>query len=363
MRLPSRSLTWPSTKASAPSTSSRLSKPSTLSTRDLRRSSDAIGIGLGRSRQGQLTDSDRSNRLRADSFADDYLLRGLKTGETVRIDLHSRAFNPFLQLVNAKTGSLLWRNNDRALGSTAASITFTVRSNQSYLLRVTSAEAAGKGRYVLKTIRNPPPELVFNGEYGYGLVDGGAAVSRAIATPTGSSPIAGSSPTRFARQPDENAWNVDLVNAPEVWAQGFSGQNVTVAVLDTGVDYNHPDLQANLWQNLNEIPDNGIDDDRNGYIDDVRGWNFADAQDSNDPMDTDQHGTHVAGTIAATHNNFGVTGVAYSAKIMPVRVIGGVDDNRANLFDRNVAAGIRYAVDNGARVLNLSLGNFWAIRR
>ncbi|MBD2091585.1 S8 family serine peptidase [Microcoleus sp. FACHB-1515] len=343
MPLPSRSLAWPSQKIPDPFASSALK---------LRRSSASIAIGLGESRQGQLTDSDRSNWLRADAYADDYHLRGLKTGETVRIDLQSRAFDPYLQLVNAKTGKLLWHNNDRTANSTTASITFTARSNQFYRLRVTSAEEAGKGRYFLKTIRNPKPQIVFNREYGYGLVNAADAVAGAIAASTGSRW------TRFASQPNVNAWNLDLINASEVWAQGYSGQNVTVAVLDTGVDHNHPDLQTNLWQNLNEVPDNGIDDDRNGYIDDVRGWNFADAQDNNDPMDTDQHGTHVAGTIAATHNNFGVTGIAYSAKIMPVRVIGGVDDYRANLFDRNVAAGIRYAVDNGARVLNLSLGNF-----
>lgn len=267
-------------------------------------------------------------------------------GQAVRIDLQSRSFNPFLQLLNAKTGKLLWHNNDRRDRSTAASITFTPRADQRYILRVTSYEAKGKGRYTLRAIGNPPTEVVFNREYGYGLVNAARAVANAIGA------------SLFADQPNSNSWNADLVNAPEVWAQGFSGQGVTVAVLDTGVDYNHPDLQANLWQNLNEIPDNGIDDDLNGYIDDRRGWDFADALDGNDPMDSDRHGTHIAGTIAAANNGFGVTGIAYSAKVMPVRVIGGVDDNRADLFDANVAAGIRYAVDNGARVLNLSLGNY-----
>jgi subtilisin len=163
----------------------------------------------------------------------------------------------------------------------------------------------------------------------------------------------------FADVPDLGGtqWELDMIKAPEVWAQGFTGQGVTVAVLDTGVDYTHPDLQANIWQNPGEIAGNGLDDDQNGFVDDIRGWSFVD-DDSNDPMDSDQHGTHVAGTIAAGNNGFGVTGVAYDAKIMPIRVIDGRDDNYPQRFDANVAAGIRYAVQNGARVINMSLGNY-----
>lgn len=311
-----------------------------------RRASIAAPLKVGQSRGGQLREGDRFNGLRSNRYADDYRLTNFTAGESVRLDLRSRSFNAYLQLLDAKTNRLLWHNNDRTSRSTNASITFTPTAGDRYIVRVTSDNFAGKGRYVLKTIRNPPTEVVFQREYGYGLVNAAKAVAAAI----------GSAP--FANQPNVNAWDVDLINAPEVWAQGYSGQGITVAVLDTGIDYSHPDLQANLWRNLGEIADNGIDDDANGYVDDVRGWNFADAQDSNDPIDTDSHGTHVAGTIAAANNSFGTTGIAYSAKIMPVRVIGGIDDARADLFDNNVAAGIRYAVDNGARVLNLSLGNY-----
>jgi subtilisin family serine protease len=123
-----------------------------------------------------------------------------------------------------------------------------------------------------------------------------------------------------------------------------------VAVIDSGVDYTHPDLAANIWVNTREIPGNGIDDDGNGFIDDVRGWDFV--QRDNTPTDPNGHGTHVAGTIAAVNNSFGATGVAYNAQIMPVRAL----DANGSGSSANIAAGIRYAANNGADVINLSLG-------
>jgi len=145
-------------------------------------------------------------------------------------------------------------------------------------------------------------------------------------------------------------WNVNQVRAPEAWAAGFTGQGIVVAVVDTGVDLNHPDLVNNLWRNLDETPGDGIDNDGNGFVDDVFGWNFADR--TNRPQDTNGHGTHVAGTIAAARDRVGSTGLAYQATIMPVRVLG--DRGSGSVLD--VAAGIRYAVDNGADIINLSLG-------
>lgn len=182
----------------------------------------------------------------------------------------------------------------------------------------------------------------FNSQSGYGLVNAAAAVARAIGEST-----------PFAEQPtfgDANHWGVNLVNAPEVWARNYTGQGVTVAVIDSGVDYTHFDLDSNIWINTGEIPGNGRDDDGNGFIDDVRGWDFVDRD--NDPMDGEGHGTHVAGTIAAENNGQGITGVAYNARIMPIRVL----DNTGSGSYNDVVQGIFYAVNNGANVINLSLG-------
>ena len=174
---------------------------------------------------------------------------------------------------------------------------------------------------------------------GYGTLDAAAAVAAATGRAS-LAPVSGN-----------YSWNNDLINAPEAWANGITGQGVVVAVVDSGVDYTHSDLDQSIWRNTDEIANNGIDDDGNGYIDDVRGWDFV-GGDRN-PMDVDGHGTHVAGTVAAERNGTGITGVAYGAQIMPVRVLGA--DGSGSI--RDVAQGIRYAADNGADVINLSLGS------
>ncbi|MBH8565198.1 S8 family serine peptidase [Nostoc sp. CENA67] len=180
----------------------------------------------------------------------------------------------------------------------------------------------------------------YNSTSGYGLVNAGAAVSKAAGQNT------------FSDVPKlgGNNWGADLVNAPEAWANGYTGQGVVVAVVDTGVDYNHEDLKNNIWTNTKEIPDNGIDDDGNGYVDDVRGWNFD--GNNNNTLDDNGHGTHVSGTIAGENNDYGVTGIAYNAKIMPVKVL----NESGSGYYSAIADGIRYAADNKANVINLSLG-------
>ncbi|MBD2597150.1 S8 family serine peptidase [Nostoc spongiaeforme FACHB-130] len=175
---------------------------------------------------------------------------------------------------------------------------------------------------------------------GYGLVNAAAAVAKAAGKNT------------FADVPNSggNNWGADLVNAPEAWNNGYTGKGVVVAVIDTGVDYNHEDLKNNIWTNTKEIAGNGIDDDGNGYVDDVRGWNFV--NNNNNTLDQNGHGTHVSGTIAGEKNNYGVTGIAYNAKIMPVKVL---NESGSGSYSA-IANGIYYAANNGANVINLSLG-------
>lgn len=151
-------------------------------------------------------------------------------------------------------------------------------------------------------------------------------------------------------------WNVNAVAAPAAWAAGYSGQGIIVAVIDTGIDLDHPDLATNLYVNPGEIAGNGIDDDQNGFVDDVSGYDFV-SSDAR-PDDGNGHGTHVAGTIAAANNGIGATGVAPDAKILPVRVL---DDSGLG-SDSSVAAGIRYAADIGAQIINLSLGGNFSSR-
>jgi alpha-tubulin suppressor-like RCC1 family protein/subtilisin family serine protease len=112
------------------------------------------------------------------------------------------------------------------------------------------------------------------------------------------------------------------IDAPEAWGIATGSSAVKVGVIDTGVDYNHQDLAANIWTNSGEIPGNGIDDDANGFIDDVRGWNFY--GDNNNPMDDNEHGSHCSGTIGGVGNNAtGVAGVNWRVSIVPIKFLSG----------------------------------------
>lgn len=142
------------------------------------------------------------------------------------------------------------------------------------------------------------------------------------------------------------------IDAVEGWDISTGSDSILVAVIDTGVDWDHEDLAANIWTNPNEIPNNGVDDDSNGYIDDVRGWDFVD--DDNDPDEGGGtfHGTHVAGTVGAVGNNgIGVTGGAWNVTIMPVRFLGPSGGTTADAI-----LSVNYSVDNGAIISNNSWG-------
>lgn len=135
------------------------------------------------------------------------------------------------------------------------------------------------------------------------------------------------------------------------------GEAVIVAVVDTGVDYNHPDLKNVMWKNPGEIAGNGVDDDGNGYADDVHGLNFLSrdrqGKPSPDPMDSHSHGTHVSGIIGAEQDNgVGVTGVASNVRIMAIRAVPDDGDET----DADVSESFLYAARNGAKVINCSFG-------
>jgi len=147
-------------------------------------------------------------------------------------------------------------------------------------------------------------------------------------------------------------WGLNDIQAPDAWLAGYTGKGIVVAVVDTGVDYQHSDLSQNIWTNTLEIVGNGIDDDKNGYVDDIYGYDFV----NNDgyALDDNGHGTHVSGIIAGLNNGSGVTGVAYNATVMPVKVLSA---SGSGTFT-GVAQGVTYAVNNGADVINLSLGAY-----
>ncbi|MEI6378401.1 MAG: S8 family serine peptidase [Candidatus Falkowbacteria bacterium] len=155
-----------------------------------------------------------------------------------------------------------------------------------------------------------------------------------------------------------NQWYLKRIKAPQAWDIIRDAPDVTVAVIDSGVQISHPDLKDNLWVNQGEIPGNGIDDDRNGYIDDVNGYDFvnktADPSPKFQPGFTEDgvtHGTVVAGVLGAAGNNtLGVTGVAWRVNIMALKVMDDRGETRAD----KVVEAINYAVRNKANIINLS---------
>jgi len=146
-------------------------------------------------------------------------------------------------------------------------------------------------------------------------------------------------------------WNLNQIQAPTAWCITTGSEDVVIAIIDSGVDLDHPELEAKLWVKPGEIPDNGLDDDGNGYIDDVHGWDFVNWD--NDPQDDYGHGTFVAGIAAAeTDNGIGIAGFSWGAKIMPVKVIAPGVPGYAYYSD--ITSGICYAADNGAKIINMS---------
>jgi subtilisin family serine protease len=157
-----------------------------------------------------------------------------------------------------------------------------------------------------------------------------------------------------SEQRQDEQWAVRpgaVLRLPDAWRLS-QGAGVVVAVIDSGTRLDHPDLAPNAWVNFGEVPGNGADDDRNGYVDDVHGVDLTTTSAVQDLSDGNGHGTHVAGIIAGASNGRGIVGVAFRARIMTVKVLKASGAGTTSA----VAEGIRYAAANGARVINLSLG-------
>jgi hypothetical protein len=322
----------------------------------------AIDSGLSSSNSGTFKDKGAigDNPNVASDLDVDFVKFDLKAGDKATIDIDtnslisSSSLDSFVQVFDSAGNLVAFNDNGAASGENSSLdsyLEFTATTAGTYYLAVSgkgnssynpfvqgSGTSGSTGSYNLELSVIPK----FSSNFGYGLVDAAAAVANAKGQDNPFPDV-----DYFGGEKD---WGINAVKAPEAWAKGFTGKGIVVAVIDTGVDYKHPDLDANIWVNKGEIAGNGIDDDSNGYIDDANGWDFVDGD--NDAMDLNGHGTHVAGTIAAEKNDFGVTGVAYDAKIMPVRVL----DAGGSGSWSNIAAGIKYAADNGADVINLSLG-------
>ncbi len=187
----------------------------------------------------------------------------------------------------------------------------------------------------------PRSQLRFDPRFGFGLVRADRAVGAALGREL--------APVSLTAADGDNFIDLNQIGVGAAWAAGITGKGVVVAVIDSGLNTTHFELAGRIWTNPGEIPNNGIDDDNNGYIDDVRGWDFV--GNDNQPRDSDGHGSHVSGTIAANRGNGGITGVAPEAVIMPLRVFGGL-----GFSDSGYIRAIDYAIRNGAQVISMSLG-------
>jgi len=146
-------------------------------------------------------------------------------------------------------------------------------------------------------------------------------------------------------------WSHQIADSEAGWDIETGSNKIIIAVIDTGIDLDHPDLDSKIWSNTGEIPGNSIDDDGNGYIDDIKGWDFI--NNDNDPDDDHSHGTHCGGIAAAeTDNNRGVAGVCWGCTLMPVKSLNSFGGGT----DITVGYSIIYAADNGADIISMSIG-------
>ncbi|MBM4025583.1 MAG: hypothetical protein FJ280_09275 [Planctomycetes bacterium] len=230
---------------------------------------------------------------------------------------------------------------------------------------LSEAAAGGRRQALLERLQArhglEAPEPVFPRTHGFYLLRTERSVPELCAALNRDPEVEYAQPNYVYRQcrtpndpdfPDQYAHQ--LIQMQDAWEISTGSRDVVVAVLDTGVDINHPDLKDNIWVNQAEIPGNGIDDDGNGYVDDVHGWNFGAGDNKIVPTgsasSTAGHGTQVAGVMAAVGNNGkGVAGVNWHSSIMVLRL-------SLDLTSKEIAAALDYAAANGAWVANMSFG-------
>jgi subtilisin family serine protease len=277
-------------------------------------------------------------------FGQEYLVRFNTDKEDVKKSFFSRNGGQF-ELVSKEGNLYKWTTNKReVLGIWDSSVTYISKNRKLHLFQnpsIVKNKAA-----LVEALKNAgdekrPPAYPDNPE-----------IKNPSIQASGLDPLLKSS------------WGMFSIDAPNAHNKTPQGKGIVVAVTDSGVDYNHVDLINNMWRNKGEIPNNGIDDDKNGYIDDVVGWDFH--SNDNKPYDLSMdlmdillqggnpgHGTHVSGVIAASLNNgSGTAGVAPQAKIMALRFIGEKGEGST---DAAIKA-IDYAADNGAHIINASWG-------
>lgn len=151
-------------------------------------------------------------------------------------------------------------------------------------------------------------------------------------------------------------WGMKKIHAPEAWEINTGSSEVVVAVIDSGIDFTHPDLAANMWRNPGEIENDGIDNDGNGFVDDIHGWGYVWGEESfNRVLDSNGHGTHIAGIIGAAGNNhLGTTGVNWNVKLMAIKAM----NNGGEGYITDLIKAIEYARMMGAPIINNSYGSF-----
>jgi len=297
--------------------------------RSVRRRPWRDDFGATTRRSGQLEVGSSSQGTLERHGDRDWFGINLNTGSSYRVDLKGESLlDPHLRLRDSR-GQILAEIDDTPT-SLDPSVQFKILRGGRFYLDVGSAHGAYRGSYtlsaqLLKSVeprRQTQPQRTFSRLDGYGQVTAKGAFEGLLNRPVNDQvPLGG------------DLWNLDMIGAPEAWATnangpGATGKGVTIAVVDTGIDYNHLEFKGRIEAGYDFVDGDSIAEDSNG------------------------HGTHVAGTIAAAKDGRGMTGVAHDATIMPIRVLD--KDGAGYLSD--VIRGVRWATNNGAHVINLSLG-------